>query len=182
MRAALPNALTVGRLLAAPLVGLLVLAGTGGDAARAAFLVFAAAAATDFLDGWLARRLGATSALGRALDPIADKAMVVIALSALMARAGPDAALGLPAIAILFREILVAGLREATGSLALAVTPLAKWKTAAQLVAVAALLAAPAFGLPALPGLVLLWLAAILTIVTGADYVSKAVGHLRGRG
>ncbi|HEU0222921.1 MAG TPA: CDP-diacylglycerol--glycerol-3-phosphate 3-phosphatidyltransferase [Paracoccaceae bacterium] len=177
----LPNALTVARVLAAPLVALAFLLFERPAADRLALALFLAAALTDFLDGWLARRLGQFSAFGQMLDPIADKAMVTIALGVLLAISGPDWRLVLPAVAIFLREVLVSGLREFLGDIKLPVTPLAKWKTASQMVAIGLLFAEPAFGLPAGGGLVLLWLAAILTIVTGADYLRKAMPHLERR-
>lgn len=178
MRWTVPNLLTLARLAAVPLLALAWLLLDRPLADRVALALFLAAAATDFLDGFLARRLGQGSAFGRMLDPVADKAMVTVALAMLLALAGPDWRLVVPAVLILLREVLVAGLREFLGAVKLAVTPLAKWKTTAQMAAIALLLAAPALGLPEGPGLALLWLAALLTIVTGWDYLSKAMPHL----
>lgn len=180
----LPNLLTMGRIAAAPAVALIFLASTGPAAHLAAFALFVLAALTDFLDGWLARRLDRITALGKMLDPIADKVMVILALATLMALSGPDPALVLPSLAILMREVLVSGLREYLGDVKLPVTPLAKLKTTAQMIAIGGLLLAGALpGLPLL-GLValgLLWLAAALTIATGIDYFRKAMPHLAGR-
>ena len=180
----LPNLLTVSRILAAPLVGAMVALG-GPDWGAAAFVLFAAAALTDFLDGWLARRLNRASALGRMLDPVADKVMVMIVLASLFAhepnRGWPFA---LPAFAIILREVLVSGLREYLGEIKLAVTLLAKWKTTVQLVALGALvLAATAdeAGLLHAGGLALLWLAAGLTAITGWDYFAKGLAYIRER-
>lgn len=156
-------------------------------ALKAAFALFTIAAATDFIDGWLARSRGETSALGAALDPLADKLLVAAALL-LLVRNGVIRDTGVvAALAILLREILVGGLREAVGKIggSLPVTTLAKWKTTAQLVAVGLLLAAAPGGItgdsfrPAADAA--FWLAAILTIVTGGDYARKAVRLLRGR-
>ena len=151
----------------------------------AACLIFVVAAATDFLDGRVARARGETSALGAALDPLADKLLIAAAL-VLLIRNGVIRDGGVvAALAIILREILVGGLREALGrqGAALAVTPLAKWKTTAQMAAVALLLASAPTGVAdagwrPVASLVL-WLAAILTIVTGADYCRRAVGLLR---
>jgi CDP-diacylglycerol--glycerol-3-phosphate 3-phosphatidyltransferase len=181
MRWTLPNILTVARVAAAPLVPLSFLLLPRPDADLAALVLFAAAALTDLLDGWIARAFAQGSAFGRMLDPIADKAMVALALATLMGLSGPSWALWLPAAVILLRETLVSGLREFLGDIKLPVTRLAKWKTTAQMVAIGVLLAAPALGLPDWPGLAALWLAAALTILTGADYLLKAMPHLEGR-
>ena len=179
----LPNILTVGRLIAAPMVLIVFLILPRPVADWAALVLFVGAAATDWIDGYLARAWNQQSRFGAMLDPIADKAMVVIALGMLMAISGPVAWLGLPAAAILFREVFVSGLREFLGDTAglLKVTKLAKWKTTVQMVAIAILLAAGALGLSALVWLggALLWLAAALTLITGWDYFTKALPFLR---
>ncbi|MEM6946437.1 MAG: CDP-diacylglycerol--glycerol-3-phosphate 3-phosphatidyltransferase [Pseudomonadota bacterium] len=182
----LPNILTTGRILAVPLLVLVFVLLDRPLADRLALMLFAVAAATDFLDGWLARRYGQESAFGRMLDPIADKAMVIVGLMLVLALAGPGPiplALLLPAAIIGLREVVIAGVREFLGDVKLAVTPLAKWKTTAQLIAVGFLLAEGAFGglAPVLGqlGLGLLWLAALLTAVTGWDYFQKAMTHIR---
>lgn len=154
-------------------------------AMKAAFVIFAIAAATDFFDGVVARTRHETSALGAALDPVADKILIAAALLFLV-KTGVVAGYGaLAALAVILRETLVAGLREALageGRL-LPVTRLSKWKTAAQLVAVGALLlgAPGGFAQGAFPAVAagLLWFAALLTLATGASYVSAAVAGLR---
>lgn len=186
--------LTIARVLAAPVVALMLLA--GDDAAFWAFFVFALGALTDFLDGWLARRWGQVSALGAMLDPIADKAMVILALAVLMAGdqrmpVGGAMLIALPAVVIIMREVLVSGLREYLGAIKLSVTPVAKWKTTLQLFAVGALIGAPALRVlgagPGLAdtvlslGLALLWVAAGLTVWSGIDYFLKAWPHLGTR-
>ncbi len=137
----LPNALTVLRLLAAPGVVVLFLYFHRPFADWFALALFTAAAVTDFVDGYLARAWKQESRFGAMLDPIADKAMVVIALLVLTGYSGMDPWLILPATAILFREVFVSGLREYLGDSAglLQVTPLAKWKTTAQMTAIAVL-------------------------------------------
>jgi len=175
----LANGLTVARLLAVPALLLLFLVpGPEGEAARLA--VFAAAAATDWLDGWVARRRGETSRLGAALDPAADK-MLTLGSLLLLVGTGSAAAWLLPAVAaILLREILVSGLREALGAegAPLATARLAKWKTAFQMLAIALLLAGSlAAGVHAwLPGIggVLLWAAAALAVWSGVGYAREA--------
>jgi CDP-diacylglycerol--glycerol-3-phosphate 3-phosphatidyltransferase len=195
---ALPNLLTSLRLALALFVffALATAAGdmpgleVGGGAIfaldRWAVIAFVLAAITDFFDGWLARRLNATSVWGAILDPIADKVLVCATVLGLMALA-PSPPVVIPAALILFREFTVSALREVTaGRLALPVTLLAKWKTTLQLVALGAELvvaARSALGLPAdpVPNLAftwlahaLLWLAAAVTLVTGAQYLLQA--------
>jgi len=154
---------------------------------RWAFWAFVVAALTDFFDGWLARRLNATTLWGSILDPIADKVLVCGVILGLLSL-GPNAAVLWPAALILFREFTVSALREVSAGrgVSLPVTLLAKWKTTLQLVALGAeLLMAcwSAFSLPSDPAIVgpatlaahgLLWLAAIVTLITGAQYWEQA--------
>ncbi len=182
-----PNALTLSRIAAIPvLVALAALRQPGGDVAACA--VFALAGATDWLDGRLARQHQLHSELGRMLDPIADKLLVGATLITL-AGLGRLQRYGLyPAIVILCREILVSGLREylAGLSVGLPVTKLAKWKTGLQMAALGTLLAgdsgAAVLGLGALPvgaiGQAMLWGAAVLTLVTGWDYLNAGLRHV----
>jgi len=139
----LPNTLTVFRLLAAPVVALAFLALPRPHADWVALILFLGAALTDYADGRLARARDQVSRFGAMLDPIADKAMAVIALAMLLALQGATAVLVVPAVAILFREVFVSGLRGFLGDIAgkLNVTPLAKWKTLAQMLAIALLFA-----------------------------------------
>ncbi len=154
---------------------------------RWAFVAFVVAALTDFVDGWLARRFHAETIWGAILDPIADKVLVCGVILGLMTL-GPNAAVAIPAALILFREFTVSALREVAAGkgVTLPVTLLAKWKTTLQLVALGAeLLTAcwAAFGLPEDPALLnpatmiahgLLWLAALVTLITGAQYWEQA--------
>jgi CDP-diacylglycerol--glycerol-3-phosphate 3-phosphatidyltransferase len=139
-------------VIAAPCVVLAFVFFTRPLADWIAFWLFVGAALTDFLDGWLARRLNQQSALGTMLDPIADKAMVIIALTVLMtinpvtggSTEGvifpyPGMEIAVPAVIIIMREILVTGLREFLGDVKLPVTMLAKWKTTFQMIAIAVL-------------------------------------------
>jgi cardiolipin synthase len=149
-----------------------------------AMWIFIAAGVTDFLDGYLARAWQQQSALGRMLDPVADKLIVSAALMMLAAN-GTIAGWSLWAgVIILCREILVSGLREFLGTLAVSVpvTRLAKWKTVVQMVAIGFLLAGSAgdkvWQYTTLFGLTLLWIAAIFTLYTGYDYLRAALGHV----
>lgn len=136
-----PNILTVIRLFAAPCVAFAFVVFARPSADWIALALFVGASATDWFDGYLARKWGQQSMFGTMLDPIADKAMVIIALTVVVALSGLDPWLIVPAAVILFREVFVSGLREFLGENAgkLKVTKLAKWKTASQMVAISLL-------------------------------------------
>jgi CDP-diacylglycerol--glycerol-3-phosphate 3-phosphatidyltransferase len=221
MRWTIPNTLTILRLLAAPGVAVMFLYFQRPWADWFALVLFVSAAITDYFDGYLARLWKQESKLGAMLDPIADKAMVVIALLVLTGYSGMDPWLILPATVIMFREVFVSGMREFLGDTAglLKVTKLAKWKTTAQMIAIAVLFLAT--GLEFLrgrsegrmsegeyqallqsgpqdwnmvwiasqgggpiwaTGLALVWIAALLTLVTGWDYFRKALPFLQDEG
>lgn len=137
----IPNILTVLRLFAAPGVAIMFLFFARPWADWYALILFVTAAVTDWFDGWIAREWNQESRLGAMLDPIADKAMVVIALLVITGFSGMNPWILLPATIILFREVFVSGLREFLGDTAglLKVTRLAKWKTTAQMVALSVL-------------------------------------------
>lgn len=181
--ASLPNILTYARIAAVPgLVACFFL--LRGDWANwLALTIFIAAGITDFLDGYLARAWGQQSPLGQMLDPIADKLLVAIAVLMLVAEGVIGGWSTWAAVIILCREILVSGLREFLAELNVKVhvTALAKWKTALQMVALALLIAGPA-GDRVLPGvstagIALLWVAAVLTLWTGYDYLKAGIRH-----
>ncbi len=184
----IPNLLTYARILAVPLIVVcFFIEGRleSSDFARWTGLgLFIVASITDYLDGYLARIWNQTSNIGRMLDPIADKLLVASVLL-LMAADGTIAGWSLwAAITILCREILVSGLREYLAALKVSVpvTRIAKWKTTAQMFALAFLLAGPA-GDKVLPyttemGITLLWIAAVLTFYTGYDYFRAGVKHM----
>ena len=136
-----PNILTVIRLLAAPALAVMFLYFNTPWADWFALILFVTAALTDFVDGYLARAWKQESKFGAMLDPIADKAMVLIALLVIIGFSGVKAWILLPATMIFFREVFVSGLREFLGDKAskLKVTKLAKWKTTAQMIAIAVL-------------------------------------------
>ncbi|MGX9356407.1 CDP-diacylglycerol--glycerol-3-phosphate 3-phosphatidyltransferase [Roseobacteraceae bacterium S113] len=143
MRWNTPNILTTLRLLAAPGVAVMFLYFERPYADWCALILFLGAAITDWFDGYLARAWKQETKLGAMLDPIADKAMVVIALMVIVGYSSYSPWLVLPATLILFREVFVSGLREFLGDTAgtLKVTKLAKWKTTLQMVAIAVLFA-----------------------------------------
>jgi cardiolipin synthase len=155
-----------------------------GDYARwFACALFSAAAVTDWLDGHMARRWEQQSEIGRFLDPIADKLLVSATIFMLTAFGRLSAQALLPALVILCREILVSGLREYLAELrvGMPVSRLAKWKTLIQMVAIGFLIvgdAGPAFLPVAGIGETLLWVAALLTLVTGYDYLQAGLRHM----
>jgi cardiolipin synthase len=178
-----PNLVTFARLALIPLVCLL-LALDNGTARFIAALLFAIAAATDWVDGWLARKYDQISPLGRMLDPIADKLLVALVLLMLAWDGTLGGWLIVPALAILFREIFISGLREYLGAeqIVVHVTPLAKWKTTIQLVAITMMILAPFGATIALLALIALWIAALITLVTGFEYMRGAWPHFSGEG
>lgn len=184
----LPNILTYARIVAVPLVVLCFFVEgrlQSTDAARwTAVSIFIIASITDFFDGYLARIWKQTSNIGRMLDPIADKLLVSACLLVLAADTTIAGWTLWAAIIILCREILVSGLREYLASLKVSVpvSRLAKWKTTVQMFAIVFLLAGPA-GDKVIPystefGLIMLWLAAILTLWTGWDYFRAGLKHV----
>ena len=177
----IPNLLTVLRVLLIPVFILLFYLPFSWSY-WAASGVFACAAATDWLDGYLARRLEQSTPFGAFLDPVADKLMVAVALVLLVAE-HTNLWLTLPAVIIIGREIVVSALREWMAELGarahVAVSNLAKWKTAAQMVALIVLLAnPPTFTAWVILGYVLLVISAVLTLWSMVQYLMAAWPHL----
>lgn len=217
----IPNILTTYRMIAAPCVALVFLIFDHPLADWLALGLFLSAAITDFFDGWLARKLNQISEIGKMLDPIADKAMVIIALMVLLSGKAVMTPTGLrvditadfimvPAVIIIMREVMISGLREFLGDVKLRTTQLAKYKTTVQMIAIGLLLFALACGREVNPvwtsaettvlfqspadaffwrlsqwmsiaGIAALWLAAVLTIITGWDYFRKGLAYIRRR-
>ena len=180
---ALPNLLTYGRLVAVPVVALLLQWPEVHWMRWAALGVYTVACVTDFFDGYLARIWKQQSPLGQMLDPIADKLLVATTLLAVAANQTLVGWTIWAAIIILCREFLVSGLREYLADLKvpLPVSIVAKWKTTVQMFALGFFIAGPA-GEVVLPGTgiiggVLLWIAAILTLYTAADYLIAGWPH-----
>jgi len=180
----LPNALTLARIVLIPAIVLTFFL-PGLEARWAAAGLFVLAAVTDWFDGWLARALKVQSDFGRVLDPIADK-LLVAAVLLLLAGFDRLSDFGLvAAVIILFREVLVSGLREfmAERGVGMPVTKLAKWKTTVQLVALPLLLVGNVVVLAGVPlswiGEAFLWLAAALTAQTGYLYTRQALAAMR---
>ncbi len=196
LKQALPNWLTYSRILVIPLlVAAFYLPGKWGHWVPA--WLFFYACVTDYLDGYLARMWNVSSSLGRFLDPIADKLLVATALLLLVSESRAHM---IPAILILCREILVSGLREFLADLRISVpvTKLAKYKTAAQMLAIGILLLGSGVTQSLYPelseslvaddplthliygiGNTLLWAAAALTLVTGFAYFRESITHFR---
>lgn len=177
----IPNLITYARIVAVPVVCWLLI--TGDPTLRwIALVLFVLAALSDWLDGYLARRLNQGSPLGRMLDPIADKLLVNALLIVLAFTHDFDRWDLVPAIAIMLRETFIPGLREFLGNrqIVLHVTMLAKWKTTAQLVALAIVIAAGLVPALDLIADLVLWLAGVLTVITGVQYFASAWPHLSG--
>jgi cardiolipin synthase (CMP-forming) len=179
----LPNILTLSRIGAVPLLVALLWWPQWPLGYALAFLLYAVVALTDYLDGYLARAQGTVSKLGTFLDPIADKIMVAAVILMLVGTHDIAGVHIVPALVILLREIMVSGLREFLGPLriSLPVSRLAKWKTTLQLVALGALIlggALPGWPWVALVGLIALWGAAALTLITGWDYLRVGLKHM----
>lgn len=184
----LPNLLTLSRILAVPILVFLLWRPVPIDYAIT-FVLYCLVGITDYLDGYLARAWGSISRLGQFLDPIADKIMVAAVLVMLISsrRANPVPEIAglhiIAALIILLREIIVSGLREylAGSQVSVPVSALAKWKTTFQLVALGALILGGA--LPHVPfvhdfGIICLWAAAALTLITGYNYLRIGVRHM----
>ena len=184
----LPNLLTLSRILAVPILVFLLWRPTPIDYGIT-FILYCIVGVTDYFDGYLARAQGQISRLGQFLDPIAHKIMVAAVILMLIASrkmSGEPVIHGLhiiPALVILLREIIVSGLREflAPLNVSVPVSALAKWKTTLQLVALGALILGGAFPREEWihqVGLLSLWAAAALTMVTGYDYLRIGLRHM----
>ena len=177
----LPNIVTIIRMLTSVAVPVMIMA-DDPEWRLAAVIIFATAALTDWLDGYLARQLNAVSTLGRMLDPVADKLLVAGSILALASSDHWGMVLFLPALAILLREVFISGLREfmAGENFVIHVTLLAKFKTTFQMIgigfAMATPLTPPSWGIDTIT-IVLFWIAGVMTVITGWDYLSKAMSH-----
>ncbi len=182
MITSVPNLLTFSRILVIPgLVATFYFPGILSD--WIALGLFCAAGITDFLDGYVARLRGEMSTLGRFLDPVADKLLIVAAIVMLIAFSRIDGLTILAAMIIICREIVVSGLREFLADLhvPVPVSRLAKWKTTLQIIAIGFLLSGTA-GDTLMPareiGTICLWIAAALTLYTGYDYLRAGLSHI----
>lgn len=185
----LPNLLTISRIVVIPVIFLSIYIHAVWWSVIAAVL-FIMAAITDYFDGYLARSRNETSAFGRLLDPIADKLLVLSALLIIVANRMVDELSYIPVGIIMCREVLVSGLREflAEVKVGMPVTRLAKWKTGFQMTALSMILMSrvgiieiggtfvPVWGVL---GEILLWVAGVLTFITGYDYFKKSLDYVR---
>lgn len=180
----LPNILTISRIVLLPvLIGLFFIPEEW--AAWTALWIYIFCAVTDFFDGYIARRYQTTSKFGTFLDPISDKIMIA---SLLLVLVGFDRLPGLwmiPAIIILMREFLISGLREFLGpqNIQVPVSKLAKWKTTLQMVALGFLVIGD-YGDAVVPHTLLIGqygitIAAVITIITGWNYLKAGFKHIR---
>lgn len=184
----LPNILTISRIVVIPLIFMSIYF-TSYAWAMLTGILFVVASITDYLDGYLARAWNETSAFGRLLDPIADKLLVATALVVILVKKDMDTLENMyslnitiiPAFVILCREILVSGLREFLRevNVGLPVTKLAKWKTAFQMTALAMMLFKDLWIGWSYTGEFLLWVAAILTFITGYQYYQRSLDYVK---
>ena len=185
MKIKIPNILTIGRIIIVPIFVLsFYIPGVVGDLVP--FFLFFLSSFTDFLDGLLARLYKEESKLGELLDPIADKILVAAALVLLVMNGIIKNYEVVAAIVILTREILISGLREflaKSKSESLPVSSLSKFKTLIQMLSIAMLLTGETgnkiinfqdYNAQTI-GIVLLWIAAFLTLYTGYDYLRKGI-------
>ncbi|MEE8515625.1 MAG: CDP-diacylglycerol--glycerol-3-phosphate 3-phosphatidyltransferase [Alphaproteobacteria bacterium] len=182
MLTTVPNLLSLSRIVVIPvLVGIIWY--DSPVANWVACILFTAASLTDFLDGYLARTWRQQSKLGRFLDPVADKLLIAATILMLVAAGRISGLTVLPALVILCREILVSGLREFLAELqvGMPVNRLAKWKTTLQMIAIGFLLvghAGPVWAPIQEIGEIGLWIAAVLTLITGYDYLRTGLEHM----
>lgn len=173
----IPNILTLSRIALLPVLIALIYM----EQSWAALILYIFCAISDFLDGYLARKLNSVSAFGTFLDPISDKIFVALLLVALVDTGALSGLWVIPVLLILSREFLVSGLREFLGpkDVKVPVTKLAKWKTTTQMLSLGFLIIAPALPAALLIGQILILLAALITAQTGALYLKAGWIHLK---
>ena len=179
----LPNILTLSRILAVPLLVAFLWWPMWEAGYAIAFALYSLMGITDYFDGYLARAQGTVSKLGVFLDPIADKIMVAAVILMLVGTRDIAGIHVIAALVILLREIAVSGLREFLAQLQVSVpvSRLAKWKTTFQMVSLGGLILAgalPHLGWVQMVGLAALWAAAVMTVVTGWDYLRVGLKHM----
>ncbi len=182
MLSSLPNLLTLSRILAIPMI--IALLFLNSDNYRwAAFALYVIASITDFFDGYAARAMGKISKLGIFLDPIADKLLVASIIIMVVAIGQISGIHVIACVIIVLREITVSGLREFLAEIRVSVpvSGLAKWKTAIQMIALGFLILGDApieYFDAAYIGKILIWIAALLTMITGFDYLRAGIKHM----
>lgn len=184
----IPNLLTILRLTSAPLLGFILVIFPNPFGAKLALIIFVISALTDFFDGYLARLLQKVSSFGKLLDPIADKALIIISLFSLVFFYKDDfygVLIIVPSILIIFREIFIMGLREflAERKISLDVSKMAKIKTFFQMSSILVILFAETniflnFSIDYL-GYLLLWCSSFLSLYTGIDYFKSSLQYFK---
>ena len=181
----MPNLLTIARILFAALIALILIFFPSKLSYLISFILFCLAGITDFFDGWLARRKNEISDLGRMLDPIADKILVISTLVVLISSGIIEGYNLIAALIIIYREIFISGLREFLGSKSLVVnvTKVAKWKTAIQFITISSFLASAIIGDYFLytntACSILIWITSIISLYTGINYLNNASNYFK---
>ncbi len=179
-----PNILTIFRIVLAPVIAILIWKETSNTQLIIAFLLFLVAGITDWLDGYLARKLEVQSHLGRILDPIADKVLVACVLLAIASHHARDLLFITPTLIIFLREFIISGFREymSKQGVVINVSSLSKWKTTIQILSIGLIILAMIFSYYSIlvfASIILYWLAAIITIKTGYDYLRSGLSELK---
>ena len=190
----MPNLLTVIRIIFASLIALILIFFDSKMAYFISFILFSLAGVTDYFDGWLARKKGQISDLGRMLDPIADKILVISTFIILMTNNVIEGFNAIAALIIIYREIFISGLREFLGnkSLVVKVTKLAKWKTAIQFIIILVFLGSQVINnfymytdiiniFIEFTCTLLIWITSLISLYTGINYLRTSYGHLSTR-
>ena len=190
----MPNLLTVLRIIFASLIALILIFFDSKIAYFISFILFSLAGITDYFDGWLARKKGQISDLGRMLDPIADKILVISTFIILMSNNVIEGFNAIAAFIIIYREIFISGLREFLGnkSLVVKVTKLAKWKTAIQFITILVFLGSQVINnfymytdiiniFIEFTCTLLIWITSLMSLYTGINYLRTSYGHLSTR-
>ena len=190
----MPNLLTVIRIILASLIALILIFFDNKIAYFISFILFSLAGITDYFDGWLARKKGQISDLGRMLDPIADKILVISTFIILMSNNVIEGFNAIAAFIIIYREIFISGLREFLGnkSLVVKVTKLAKWKTAIQFITILVFLGSQVINnfyiytdiiniFIEFTCTLLIWITSLISLYTGINYLRTSYGHLSTR-
>ena len=190
----MPNLLTVLRIIFASLIALILIFFDSKIAYFISFILFSLAGITDYFDGWLARKKGQISDLGRMLDPIADKILVISTFIILMSNNVIEGFNAIAALIIIYREIFISGLREFLGnkSLVVKVTKLAKWKTAIQFITILVFLGSQVINnfymytdiiniFIEFTCTLLIWITSLISLYTGINYLRTSYGHLSTR-
>lgn len=190
----MPNLLTVLRIIFASLIALILIFFDSKIAYFISFILFSLAGITDYFDGWLARKKGQISDLGRMLDPIADKILVISTFIILMSNNVIEGFNAIAAFIIIYREIFISGLREFLGnkSLVVKVTKLAKWKTAIQFITILVFLGSQVINnfymytdiiniFIEFTCTLLIWITSLISLYTGINYLRTSYDHLSTR-